>query len=149
MLHICTILVMSSRSVTKVNIVNTAAQHLVAQDPSKTASVALKTFFNIMEKWGAKNEQQIILLGQPSSGTFYNWKRGKVASLPVDTLERISYVMGIYKALGVLFPTRAQADAWPTKPNQAFDGQSALEYMCKGSMVHLIHLRRYLDAQRG
>lgn len=130
-------------------VVNTAAEQVVHHDPKKTAVVALKTFFNIMDKWGVKNEQQIVLLGRPSSGTFFNWKKGKVASLQVDTLERISYVIGIYKTLGLLFPTRAQADAWPKKANQAFDRQTALEYIIKGSMVHLINLRRYLDAQRG
>ena len=128
---------------------NAEVAQVLAQDPKKTALVALKTFFNIMEKWGVKNEQQMVLLGRPSSGTFFNWKKGKVASIPVDTLERISYVMGIYKALGILFPTRAQADAWPNKANQAFDGQTAIEYITKGSLVNLIHLRRYLDAQRG
>ena len=134
---------------TKVTIMNATAQDIINRDPKKTASVALKTFFNIMEKWGVKNELQMIMLGRPSQGTFYNWKKGKAASIPVDTLERISYIMGIYKALGILFPTRAQADSWPKKPNGAFDNQSAIEYMTKGSIAQLIDMRRYLDAQRG
>jgi hypothetical protein len=91
----------------------------------------------------------MVLLGMPSQGTFYNWKRGDVASIPADTLERISYIMGIYKALGILFPNRRQADEWVSKPNTAFNGESALDYMTKGSMAQLIDMRRYLDAQRG
>ena len=126
-----------------------AIQYMLSQEPAKTASVALSTFFNIMQKWGVKNDVQITLLGCPSPSTFFNWKKGKVSSLPVDTLERISYVMGIYKALGMLFPSRAQADAWPKKANLAFDGLSVVEYLSKGSMLQLIHVRRYLDAQRG
>jgi hypothetical protein len=122
---------------------------VLAQNPSKTAQVALKVFFNIMNEWSVKNQDQITLLGQPRSTTFYNWKKGNAASLSVDTMERISYIMGIYKALGILFPTRDQADAWIKKPNSHFNNESALAYMLKGSMMHLNDLRRYLDAQRG
>lgn len=128
---------------------NASARQIVDQDPRRTALIALKTFFNIMKSWGVKNDKQMTLLGRPSESTFFNWKRGQVSTLPVDILERVSYVIGIYKALGVLFPTRKQADAWIDKANQTFNGQSALEYMTKGSMLQLIHVRRYLDAQRG
>ena len=117
--------------------------------PEKTAQVALGVFFNIMDAWHVKGKDQIILLGKPAESTFYNWKKGKVSALSLDTLERISYIMGIYKALGILFPTRVQADAWPHKPNQAFNSQTALEFMLKGSLIQLSDLRRYLDAQRG
>ncbi|WP_421131742.1 MbcA/ParS/Xre antitoxin family protein [Alteromonas sp. A079] len=122
---------------------------VLAQNPGKTAEVALKVFFNIMNEWNIKNQDQITLLGKPGSTTFYNWKKGQVSSLSVDTMERISYIMGIYKALGILFPTREQADAWIKKPNSHFNNESALAYMLKGSMVHLNDMRRYLDAQRG
>jgi hypothetical protein len=122
---------------------------VLAQNPSKTAQVALKVFFNIMNEWNVKNQDQITLLGKPGSTTFYNWKKGQASSLSVDTMERISYIIGIYKALGILFPTREQADAWIKKPNSHFNNESALAYMLKGSMVHLNDMRRYLDAQRG
>ncbi|MER2493694.1 MbcA/ParS/Xre antitoxin family protein [Catenovulum sediminis] len=124
-------------------------KHVLAQNPEKTAQVALSVFFNIMDAWHVRAKDQITLLGKPAESTFYNWKKGKISSLSADTLERISYIMGIYKALGILFPTREQADAWPHKPNTAFNGESALSFILKGSMVHLIDLRRYLDAQRG
>ena len=123
--------------------------NVLAQNPSKTAQVALKVFFNIMNEWSVKNQDQITLLGKPGSTTFYNWKKGQASSLSVDTMERISYIMGIYKALGILFPTRGQADAWIKKPNSHFNNESALAYMLKGSMMHLNDMRRYLDAQRG
>ncbi|MCW3173510.1 MbcA/ParS/Xre antitoxin family protein [Shewanella subflava] len=121
---------------------------VLAQNPSKTAQVALRVFFNIMNEWSVKNQDQITLLGKPGSTTFYNWKKGQASSLSVDTMERISYIMGIYKALGILFPTREQADAWIKKPNSHFNNESALAYMLKGSMMHLNDMRRYLDAQR-
>ena len=122
---------------------------VLVEDPSKTAKVALKVFISIMSAWDVKNQDQITLLGKPGSTTFYNWKKGHVSSLSVDTMERISYIMGIYKALGILFPTREQADAWIKKPNSYFDNETALAFMLKGSMMHLNDMRRYLDAQRG
>jgi hypothetical protein len=124
-------------------------QAALQQDPAKTAQVALGVFFNIMAAWQVKGKDQMILLGKPAESTFYNWKKGKVSSLSPDTLERISYVMGIYKALGSLFPTRSQADAWPHKPNKVFNNETALSFMLKGSMINLSDMRRYLDAQRG
>lgn len=124
-------------------------QSVLDQHPDKTAKVALSVFFNIMNAWQVKNKEQIILLGKPAESTFYNWKKGKVSNLSLDTLERISYIMGIYKALGLLFPTREQADAWPQKPNKSFNNETALAFMLKGSMIHLSDMRRYLDAQRG
>ncbi|WP_237704374.1 MbcA/ParS/Xre antitoxin family protein [Rheinheimera sp. A13L] len=122
---------------------------VLQQDPEKTAQVALSVFFNIMNAWQVKAKDQMVLLGKPAESTFYNWKKGKIASLSPDTLERISYVMGIYKALGILFASREQADAWPQKPNAAFNNETALDFMLKGSVMHLSDMRRYLDAQRG
>ncbi|HCV01129.1 MAG: DUF2384 domain-containing protein [Planctomycetes bacterium] len=116
---------------------------------SKKAKVALSVFFNIMDAWRVKAKDQITLLGSPSESTYYKWKKGNVSSLSPDTLERISYVMGIYKGLGILFPTREQADAWPNKSNRDFNGLTAMEYMLKGSMINLWDVRRYIDAQRG
>lgn len=124
-------------------------QAVLQQNPEKTAQVALSVFFNIMNAWHVRAKDQMVLLGKPAESTFYNWKKGKVSNLSLDTLERISYVMGVYKALGILFPTREQADAWPHKANKAFNEESALAFMLKGSVVHLSDMRRYLDAQRG
>jgi uncharacterized protein (DUF2384 family) len=118
-------------------------------DHRDIARVATSTFFNIMEKWSVKNDHQKVLLGQPSNGTFYTWKKSQVVKLPHDTLERISYVMGIYKSLAIIFTNKTQANDWINKPNERFDGKSALEYMLNGSIIHLADVRRYLDAQRG
>ena len=72
-------------------------------------------------------------------------------SLTADTLERISYVLGIYKALRILLPTEAAANEWIHKPNSAylFGGNSALEKLMKGHVIDLADVRRYVDAERG
>jgi hypothetical protein len=122
---------------------------LLKANADKAAHVALKVFFNITNAWGLRVKQQRALLGNPAESTFFNWKSGKASKLSQDTMERISFVMGIYKALGVLFPTRQQADEWVNKPNRDFGNESALTFMLKGSMINLSDTRRYLDAQRG
>lgn len=122
----------------------------LAADPARTAQVGLKVFFNIMEAWGANTKSQLALLGNPASSTLFNWKKGKTpAHLSMDLQTRLSLVFGIYKALGILLPNRERADAWVNRPNSAFQGMTALEYMSEGDMLKMIEMRRYLDAQRG
>jgi len=91
------------------------------------------------------------LLGDPPESTFYKWKRQQDGALSRDTLERISYLLGIWKDLQILFPDPAQADAWLHKPSQSllFGGQSALQRMLSGNVADLYVVRQYLDAQRG
>lgn len=111
--------------------------------------VALKAFFTIAEKWHLDTRQELALLGFPKQSTFYNWKRGVVSSVPYDTIERISYVLGIYKALSLLYPSYEQAEEWVRKPNRAFGEQSAIQRMTAGSITDLANVRDYLDAMRG
>jgi len=121
-------------------------------DPKRMASAALQAFFNVANQWGLKNDEQINLLGTPPDSTFYKWKADKTTNkLSRDTLERISYLIGIYKALNILLPSTRAADEWVRKPNDAplFNGQSALDRMLGGSLIDLADVRRYLDTQRG
>ncbi|MBR9898090.1 MAG: DUF2384 domain-containing protein [Gammaproteobacteria bacterium] len=113
----------------------------------RSGQVALFAFFRIMKAWHIKTDEQRTILGNPSESIFYNLKNGEASVLSNDILERISSVLGIYKALITLFPTREQANAWLLKPNVAFQHKSALEVMLKGRRTHLREVRRYLDAQ--
>jgi len=112
-------------------------------------AVALRAFFRLVDLWGLSMEQARVLLGRPSRATLYNWKAGRARSLPHDVLRRISYLLGIYKALQILYQNPALADAWLTRPNQAFGGQSALERMLAGDVADLAAVRAHLDAARG
>ena len=113
------------------------------------AGPALRTFFNIADAWGLREQEQMRLLGLDSRSTFHSWKRGSVASIPKDAIERISYVLGIYKALQILLPS--SADQWVRKPNEAplFGGRPALDRMTSGNVADLFVVRQYLDGQRG
>ena len=115
------------------------------------ATPALRAFFNITDRWGLGNEQERVLLGSPGRSTFYRWKRNLSGQLPHDVLERISYILGIYKALHLIFGNEQQADAWINRANAAplFGGRSALDRMLGGQVADLFVVRQYLDAQRG
>ena len=130
----------------------TLSENSNQKDPKRIASAALQAFFNLAERWGLSVSEQRTLLGSPAESTFFKWKAEKTAGrLSRDALDRISYLLGIYKALNILLPSPRAADEWVRKPNSAplFHGQSAIERMLAGSIVDLADIRRYLDTQRG
>lgn len=120
------------------------------RDARETSEGALRTFFNIAKAWRLSDEEQMTILGVRARPTFQEWKNGHVPRLPDDTLERISYVLGIFKAINILLPDAERADAWIRKPNGAplFDGISALYRMLQGQVSDLQIVRAYLDAER-
>lgn len=126
-------------------------QAIPATRPREMSGPALRAFFNIVSAWNLSAAQQRKLLGSPPTSTFFKWKRELSGSLPRDVIERISYVLGIYKALQILIPDEARADAWISSPNSApmFGGHSALDRMLGGNVGDLYAVRQYLDAQRG
>jgi len=122
-----------------------------ADNRKELSAPALRAFFRIAELWRLSVAEQMTLLGITARSTFFKWKRDPNVELPKDTIERISYLLGIYKALQILLPDQRAADAWVRQPNLAplFGGKSALERMLSGHVADLFVVRRYLDAQRG
>lgn len=115
------------------------------------APAALRAFFGIAAAWKLTNAEARTLLGAPPESTFYKWKAGDVRTVGRDVLERISYLLGIYKDLQILLPEPAAADGWVRRPNTAppFGGQSALDRMLSGNVSDLYRVREYLDSERG
>ncbi len=111
----------------------------------------MRSFLGIAKLWRLSTQEQTVLLGVTSRSTYFKWKKEPDPTLPKDTLERISYILGIYKALQILLPNDGAADSWIGKPNDAplFGGHSALERMLSGNVSDLYVVRQYLDAQRG
>ncbi len=123
-----------------------------ALDPVRHGPIAIKGFARIAELWGLSESEQLTLLGGLSRTTFYRWRSHPESARPSrDTLERISYILGIYKALTILLPDPAIAAGWIKSPNTArpFAGKRALDVMLGGNFIDLYIVRTYLDAQRG
>jgi hypothetical protein len=109
---------------------------------------ALEAFQGLAELWQLSIEDQLLLLGSPGRSTFFKWKKDG-GSLPRDTVERVSHLLAIHKALEILLPDTHAADGWIRRPNMQFNGQSALDVMRGGQVVDIYRVRQYVDAQRG
>jgi Protein of unknown function (DUF2384) len=110
---------------------------------------ALQGFFNIMEHWRIRDEDARQLLGGVSNGPYYQMKKAPDAKvLDADVLVRISYLIGIFKALNSLHGQEL-ADQWVRLPNsnRIFSGSTPLEYMKKGGTGAMQNVRRLLDAR--
>jgi uncharacterized protein (DUF2384 family) len=111
---------------------------------------AIRAFLNIMEKWGVRDEDSRVLLGGISNGQFYDMKKKPERTLDADMLTRISYLVGIFKALNILH-SETLADAWIKRPNsnRIFGGRTPLAYMMTGGLPAMQVVRRLVDARRG
>ena|SRR5690348_16961935 len=120
-------------------------------DLAGAGGAGLRAFVRIAEAWKLTIAEQLKLLGIASRSTYFKWRREQSPRLPQDTLERLSYLLGIYKSLQILLPDPIAADEWVRRPNAAspFGGHSALERMLSGQVADLYVVRQYLDAQRG
>jgi len=118
---------------------------------ARLSGPALRTFFNIAAEWGLGVDPQRALLGSVPASTYYKWKAGGEGTLSYDQLERISLVLGIYKALKLLFADDAGGVRWLKAANTdlPFVGASPLNRMLRGSIDDLYAVRRYLDGWRG
>lgn len=115
----------------------------------RLSTPALKAFFNTMARWEVRDEDARALLGGVSNGPFYEMKRNPARVLDADRLLRISYLVGIFKALRILHGD-ALADRWVHLPNSnpIFAGEPPLSFMVRGGLPALQMVRRLLDARR-
>ena len=116
----------------------------------RLSASALKAFFNIATRWQVRDEDARALLGGVSNGPYYQMKKNTDRVLDADTLLRVSYLVGIFKALHILH-SDALADEWVRLPNanRIFAGKSPLAYMLAGGLPAIEIVRRLLDARRG
>ncbi|WP_338761413.1 antitoxin Xre/MbcA/ParS toxin-binding domain-containing protein [Massilia sp. METH4] len=116
----------------------------------RLSQTALKGFFKLAAAWKLRDEDARELLGGPSSSAFYEWKRNPVRVLEVDRITRISYLIGIYKSLHIIYGDQL-ADEWIHLPNKniIFGGRSPLAYMLAGGLLAMQTVRKLVDARRG
>ena len=121
----------------------------------RLSAPGFRSFIAVADLWGLNEEQRRLVLGYPSRSTYHSW--AKLArehgefTLDVDTLTRISAVLGIHQALGVLFDSEAAGVDWLRGPHAAplFGGQPPLALVTAGTQDGLMAVRRFLDAARG
>ena len=115
----------------------------------RLSPAALRAFFNIMARWKVRDEDARALLGGVTNGPFYAMKKNPERTLEPDRLARISYLIGIFKALNILY-SEPLADAWMQRANanDIFGGRTPLDYLIAGGLPAMQVVRRLLDARR-
>jgi len=111
---------------------------------------AINAFFKLAHSWKLRIEDARQLLGGISNGTFYQLKGGKTKMLDQDQLTRVSLILGIFKALNILY-SKKLADAWVSLPNTnpRFGGDTPLAYMKKGGVPAMVWYPQPLGSRRG
>jgi hypothetical protein len=122
------------------------SRELTPPPPQIDPAAAFRGFFAIADAWALSAEDARALLGAPAERTFYAWRAGNAVRVPMDTLRRIGYVAGIFKALELIYSDPHLADGWIKRANDAFGGQTPLQRMRGGDVTDLAAVRAYLDA---
>ncbi|NMP16235.1 antitoxin Xre/MbcA/ParS toxin-binding domain-containing protein [Thalassotalea sp. Y01] len=113
----------------------------------EVSKVAISTYMNIMQQWDVSDEDQLSLLGLNAVANVEKLKEELVSSMTSEMLDRISFVLKIYKYLQVLFPEREQSNSWINKGNDAFDGKTALMVILSDNENGLLTVAKYLYSQ--
>jgi|SRR5690554_417985 len=123
---------------------------MTVDDEKAKGHVALKGFVGICREWDCTQKEMMQLLGGVSRSTLAKYETLPHVTLSQDTLERISYILGIYESLRVMYPTaeRANRRVRLETSEVPFSGTSALDFMTRGSLEYLMETRRYFDAKR-
>jgi hypothetical protein len=112
------------------------------------AAAMFRATVNLFGRWGITDEQAAVLLDLPVR-SYRRWKAGELGRIDRDGRARLSNIMGIHKALRIVFREPQRGYAWVKAPNEAFAGRTALDVMLGGELTDLMRVRRYLDAERG
>ena len=106
---------------------------------------------SLLDHWNLAPNDQAVLLGlsTQSRSTIARYRRGEPLADSADLLARAGHLLGIHKALRILFPhDRDLAYRWVSAPNRRFGERAPLELMKQG-FEGLLAVRRYLDFERG
>jgi len=131
---------------------------VIPSDPAnrrRLSAPAIRTFVAISDLWGLNEAHRLRILGSPSRSAYQSWTKAvrehEEIMLGVDVLTRISAVLGIHSALGILEQDEASGIAWLRRPHGAlsFGGQPPMDLVAGGTLDGLMVVRRFLDAARG
>ena len=112
------------------------------------AAAMFRAAHNLFGKWELTDEQAATLLDMPVR-SYRRWKAEGPRRISRDGRARLSNLMGIHKALRIIFTEPQRGYAWIRTGNSAFAGASALDVMLGGELTDIMRVRRYLDAERG
>jgi Antitoxin Xre/MbcA/ParS C-terminal toxin-binding domain len=126
-----------------------------AENRRRLSGPGLRTFLNIAALWQLSERERLLVMGSPARSTYHNWvsraQAGAQISLPLDTLVRISAILGIHKGLQTLFDDPQRGVQWLRTENAAplFGSQRPMDLIHSGTQMGILDVRRFLDGWRG
>jgi transcriptional regulator with XRE-family HTH domain len=106
----------------------------------------------LLDHWELGPADQATLLGlsTQSRSTVSRYRKGEPLADSADLLARAGHLLGIHKALRIVFPHDLElAYRWIGTPNRRFADASPLDIMKKHGYEGILAVRRYLDFERG
>ena len=125
-----------------------AAVQIGSQFTPPEGQAMQRAVLQLGKRWELTDEQLSVLLGDISVRTLQRWKHGQCGRPGVDACARMSNLLGIHKALRLLFNDATRGYGWIKRSNKVFGGQTALDVMLGGQLTDLMRVRRYLDTVR-
>lgn len=125
-----------------------AAEPAAVYSPAEIGAMT-RAVMNLFERWDLSDGEAAVLLGGVTTKSVQRWRQGQPARISRDQADRMSNLLGIHKALRILFKSTTRGYEWIRRPNDAFGGKSALDVMLGGGLTDLMRVRHYLDAVRG
>jgi hypothetical protein len=129
-------------------IATAASEFSPAPITDEEAAAMFRATLKLFELWNLTDEQAAILLDLPVR-TYRRWKAGELGRIDRDGKARLSNLMGIHKALRIIFREPQRGYAWIRAPNRIFGNRTALDVMLGGELTDVMRVRRYLDSERG
>lgn len=108
-----------------------------------------RAIIRLFAHWKVTDKDAAILMGGISPKTFARWKNREYGNVSRDQADRMSLLMGIHKALRIIYSDAARGYRWISAPSDLFGGQSALNIMLRGGIEDIRRIRTYLDSVRG
>ena len=105
----------------------------------------LRTALRILGAVWAYTDEEIAMIFDATVDEIQAWREApSTAHISDDQLVRISYILGIHKALDTLVPERSAHSGFLRRPTPALDGASPVDIMREGTSG-LRQIRRWLD----
>ena len=127
----------------------TSADATLPELTDEEGAAMARAVITLFDRWELNEAEASTLLGGLSTRTWARWKTGAIGRLPRDLKTRLSNIIGVHKALRIVFRDPARGYAWIRRTNTAFGGATALDVMLRGELTDLMRVRRYLDTERG
>jgi len=106
----------------------------------------------LFQLWQLGSADQLMLLGMNESNriALQRYARGEALAANRDLLERVGHLLGIHKALKLLYPKNPEIVAgWMSSPNAAFDASIPVDVVRRFGFAGLLMVRGTLDRMRG